>query len=159
MIKPWCLAGGFLLYFLFSGQDSGSSGYGDAYGDTHTSGYGDYAQSRSSVRQILKSLLSTTLTVTPSISSSLPWLCLEQWIRPLCLPPAGISPLQPFISGSRVPGPSLGRQCPSGHQQPHQLRQDSGPREMLWSPTESQKTDKTKQNKTTKQGLQKKMKD
>merc|ERR1711994_711011 len=42
------LAGGFLLYFLFSGQDSGSSGYGDAYGDTHTSGYGDYAQSRSS---------------------------------------------------------------------------------------------------------------
>merc|ERR1712150_171195 len=30
------LAGGFLLYFLFSGQDSGSSGYGD------------YAQSRSS---------------------------------------------------------------------------------------------------------------
>merc|ERR1712083_505308 len=26
------LAGGFLLYFLFSGQDSGSSGYGDAYG-------------------------------------------------------------------------------------------------------------------------------
>merc|ERR1739844_531401 len=45
------LAGGFLLYFLFSGQDSGSSGYGDAYGDTHTSGYGDYAWSRSSTNE------------------------------------------------------------------------------------------------------------
>merc|ERR1712018_666575 len=43
------LAGGFLLYFLFAGQDSGTSGggYGDPYSDTHTSGYGDYAHSRS----------------------------------------------------------------------------------------------------------------
>merc|ERR1711974_152404 len=41
------LLGGFLLYYLFAGQDSGTSGggYGDAYGGT--TGYGDYAHSRS----------------------------------------------------------------------------------------------------------------
>ena len=52
------LAGGLLLYFLFAGQDSGTSGggYGDPYGGT--SGYEDYAHSRS-VSQVLKSLRST----------------------------------------------------------------------------------------------------
>merc|ERR1712241_107921 len=41
------LAGGLLFYFLFAGQDSGTSGggYGDPYGGT--SGYEDYAHSRS----------------------------------------------------------------------------------------------------------------